>query len=186
MVACSSPSTFLLPDHRPRGPGSQHSVAQVAAPGGWKQPPGPLQGKLLAPTLGRPPGLPERDVAATDGRVVDALAVQVALAMLSCWRGLVPSGCPTLTWFTRKLVGEEGFTIRAIEPGRLLLACHKPKVEWVLNQGLWPRVGHCSWLFLLEPLVGGKTRLIVWDRLRLGRRAAATKDLIIRLALLGA
>lgn len=66
-----------------------------------------------------------------------------------------------------QLIGEEGSTIRAIEPGRLLLlAYHKPKVEWVLKQGLWPRFGHCSWLFLLEPLAGGKTRLIVRDRIR--------------------
>jgi len=68
-----------------------------------------------------------------------------------------------------QLIGEEGSTIRAIEPGRLLLlSYHWPKTKWVLKQGLWPKFGHCSWAFVLEPREGGKTRLIVRDRYRSG------------------
>jgi hypothetical protein len=68
-----------------------------------------------------------------------------------------------------QVIGEEGSTIRAIEPNRLLLlSYHWPKTEWVWKQGLWPKFGHCSWAFVLEPLAGGRTRLIVRDRFRSG------------------
>ena len=40
--------------------------------------------------------------------------------------------------------------------------------EWIWKQGLWPKFGHCSWAFVLEPRDGGKTRLIVRDRYRSG------------------
>lgn len=33
---------------------------------------------------------------------------------------------------------------------------------------MWPTFGHCSWAFVLEPLDGGRTRLIVRDRFRSG------------------
>ena len=65
------------------------------------------------------------------------------------------------------MIGEEGFTIRAIDPNRLfLVSYHWPTTQWVLKQGLWPKFGHCSWVFVLEPAQGGKTRLIVRDRIR--------------------
>lgn len=66
-----------------------------------------------------------------------------------------------------QVIGEEGSTIRAIEPNRLLLVSyHWPKTEWVCKQGLWPKFGHCSWAFVLESANDGKTRLIVRDRIR--------------------
>src|SRR4029453_79468 len=67
-----------------------------------------------------------------------------------------------------QVIGEEGSTIRAVEPNRLLLllSYHWPKTQWVLKQGLWPKFGHCIWAFVLEPLEGGRTRLIVRDRMR--------------------
>jgi hypothetical protein len=66
-----------------------------------------------------------------------------------------------------QVVGEEGLTIRAIEPDRLLLlSYHWPKTQWIVKQGLWPKFGHCSWAFVLEPLEGGRTRLISRDRVR--------------------
>jgi hypothetical protein len=69
-----------------------------------------------------------------------------------------------------QVIGEEGFTIRAIEPNRLLLlSYHFPKTEWVLKQGLWPRFGHCSWAFVLQPLPAGRTRLLVRTRYRAAR-----------------
>jgi uncharacterized protein YndB with AHSA1/START domain len=68
-----------------------------------------------------------------------------------------------------QVIGEEGFTIRAVEPNRLLLlSFHWPKTEWVWKQGLWPKFGHCSWAFVLEPVEGGRTRLITRDRYRSG------------------
>src|SRR6266511_1592712 len=48
----------------------------------------------------------------------------------------------------------------------LLLSYHWPKTQWIAKQGLWPKFGHCSWAFVLEPLEGGRTRLIVRDRMR--------------------
>ena len=64
-----------------------------------------------------------------------------------------------------QVVGEEGFTVRAIKPKRLLLlSYHYSKTEWVRKQGLWPRFGHCSWAFVLRPLPGGRTRLITRAR----------------------
>ena len=68
-----------------------------------------------------------------------------------------------------QVIGEEGFTIRAVEPNRLLLlSFHWPKTKWVWKQGLWPKFGHCSWAFMLEPVKGGRTRLITRDRYRSG------------------
>jgi hypothetical protein len=69
-----------------------------------------------------------------------------------------------------QVIGEEGSTIRAIEPNRLLLVSyHFPKTQWVCKQGLWPRFGHCSWAFVLQPLPGGRTRLITRTRYRAAR-----------------
>ena len=68
-----------------------------------------------------------------------------------------------------QLIGEEGFTIAAVEPGRLLLlSYHWPKTQWVLKQGVWPKFGHCSWAFVLEPRGQAATRLIVRVRYRTG------------------
>ena len=40
-----------------------------------------------------------------------------------------------------QVVGEEGFTVRAIEPDRLLLlSYHWPRTTWVVKQGLWPQI----------------------------------------------
>jgi hypothetical protein len=69
-----------------------------------------------------------------------------------------------------QVIGEEGFTIRAIEPNRLLLlSYHFPRTEWILKQGLWPRFGHCSWAFVLQPLPGQRTRLLTRTRYRAAR-----------------
>ena len=69
-----------------------------------------------------------------------------------------------------QLVGEEGSTIQAIEPNRLLLlSYHWPTTVWVRKQGLWPKFGHCSWAFLLDPMAGGRTRLVVRTRYRVDR-----------------
>jgi len=64
-----------------------------------------------------------------------------------------------------RVISEEGSTIRAIEPNRLLLllSYHWPKTQWILKQGLWPKFDHCSWAFVLEPLEGDRTRLIIRD-----------------------
>jgi uncharacterized protein YndB with AHSA1/START domain len=61
-----------------------------------------------------------------------------------------------------QVIGEEGYTIVAIEPPRLLLlAFHHPRVEWIVKGGVWPRFGASSWAFILEPTDGGhRTRLI--------------------------
>jgi hypothetical protein len=48
----------------------------------------------------------------------------------------------------------------------LLLSYHWPKTQWIAKQGLWPKFGHCSWAFVLEPLEGGRTPLISRDRVR--------------------
>ena len=68
-----------------------------------------------------------------------------------------------------QVIGEEGSTIRVIEPERLLvLSYHWPKTVWVRKQGLWPKFGHCSWVFVLKPSPGNKTRLLVRTRYRSG------------------
>ena len=69
-----------------------------------------------------------------------------------------------------QVIGEEGFTVRAVEVDQLLLlSYHYPKPDWVLKQGLWPRFGSCSWVFVLRPLQEGRTRLIARTRYRVDR-----------------
>jgi uncharacterized protein YndB with AHSA1/START domain len=64
-------------------------------------------------------------------------------------------------------IGEEGFAVRELEPGRhLVLAFGYPKTEWVIKQGLWPKFGHCSMCLQLRPVHGGdRTRLLYRVRL---------------------
>jgi hypothetical protein len=61
-----------------------------------------------------------------------------------------------------EVIGDEGYTIARIEPpSLLLLELQHPHVEWVRKEGLWPRFGHSTWAFVLEPLDGGRrTRLL--------------------------
>ena len=75
-----------------------------------------------------------------------------------------------------QVIGEEGLTIRAIDPPRLLLlSYHWPRMGWVHKRGLWPRFGHCSWAFLLERVDDGvKTRLITRTRYRVDRLDLST------------
>jgi len=59
-------------------------------------------------------------------------------------------------------VGEEGLTIRAIEPNRsLVLSFSHPTTVWVFKEGIWPKFGASSLSYLLRPLEAGRTRLIV-------------------------
>ena len=69
-----------------------------------------------------------------------------------------------------EVIGEEGNTVRKIEPNRLLLlSFHYPKTEWVVKAGVWPKFGDESWCWFLEPLDGGeRTRLIT--RVRYARK----------------
>jgi hypothetical protein len=66
-----------------------------------------------------------------------------------------------------QVIGEEGFTVRELEPGRhLVLAFHYPKTQWVVKQGVWPKFGHCSMCLLLRPVRDGeRTRLVYRVRL---------------------
>jgi hypothetical protein len=48
------------------------------------------------------------------------------------------------------------------------MAYHYPQVEWVLKEGLWPRFGECSFVFVLEPADDRATRLMVRTRFTLG------------------
>jgi hypothetical protein len=61
-----------------------------------------------------------------------------------------------------QVIGEEGFAVRDLEPGRhLVLAFGYPKTEWVVKQGVWPKFGHCSMCLALRPLQDGeRTRLL--------------------------
>jgi len=59
-------------------------------------------------------------------------------------------------------IGEEGLTIRAIEPNRsLVLAFSHPATVWVFKEGIWPKFGASSLSYLLLPLDAGRTRLVV-------------------------
>lgn len=61
-----------------------------------------------------------------------------------------------------EIIGEEGLTVRAIEPGRsLLLAFSHPTTVWVFKEGIWPKFGASSLSYLLRPLDAGRTRLVV-------------------------
>lgn len=61
-----------------------------------------------------------------------------------------------------QVIGEEGFAVRELEPGRhLVLGFHYPKTQWVVKQGVWPKFGHCSMCLQLRPVHdGGRTRLL--------------------------
>jgi hypothetical protein len=64
-------------------------------------------------------------------------------------------------------IGEEGFTIREIEPTEFLVLSYRfPGTEWVRKQGLWPRFGECSLAFVLRRLPQDRTRLISRTRYR--------------------
>lgn len=66
-----------------------------------------------------------------------------------------------------QVIGEEGFAVRDLEPGRhLVLGFRYPKTEWVVKQGLWPKFGHCSMCLQLRPVRDGeRTRLLYRVRL---------------------
>jgi hypothetical protein len=61
-----------------------------------------------------------------------------------------------------QVLGEEGLTVRQIEPNRhLVLSFHYPKTTWVVKQGVWPHFGHTSACLQLKPLRDGqRTRLL--------------------------
>lgn len=66
-------------------------------------------------------------------------------------------------------IGEEGFTVRSFQANKhLVLAYHYPQVEWVLKEGLWPKFGECSFVFVLQPTNDQGTRLLVRTRFTLG------------------
>jgi hypothetical protein len=50
----------------------------------------------------------------------------------------------------------------------LVLAYHYRQVEWVRKEGLWPKFGECSLVFVLQPTNDGGTRLLVRTRFTLG------------------
>ena len=59
-------------------------------------------------------------------------------------------------------IGEEGLTIRALEPNSsLVLAFSHPTTVWVFKEGIWPKFGASSLSYLLRPLDDGHTRLVV-------------------------
>ncbi len=59
-------------------------------------------------------------------------------------------------------IGEEGLTIRAVEPNRsLVLAFSHPTTVWVFKEGIWPKFGASSLSYLLHPLDADPTRLVV-------------------------
>jgi uncharacterized protein YndB with AHSA1/START domain len=66
-----------------------------------------------------------------------------------------------------QVIGEEGFAVRELEPGRhLVLAFQYPKTQWVVKQGVWPKFGHCSMCLQLRPVHDGeRTRLLYRVRL---------------------
>lgn len=68
---------------------------------------------------------------------------------------------------TGEVIGEEGFAVRELVPGRhLVLAFGYPKTQWVIKQGIWPKFGHCSMCLQLRPLHDGeRTRLVYRVRL---------------------
>lgn len=77
-----------------------------------------------------------------------------------------------------QVIGEEGFAVRELEPGRhLVLGFHYPKTQWVVKQGVWPKFGHCSMCLQLRPVHDGeRTRLLYRVRLSappLGRAVMA-------------
>ncbi|MDD5468885.1 MAG: SRPBCC family protein [Anaerolineales bacterium] len=60
------------------------------------------------------------------------------------------------------VIGEEGLTIRAIDPARgLILSFFHPKTTWVFKEGIWPKFGASSLVYILRPLHSRHTRLIV-------------------------
>jgi hypothetical protein len=78
----------------------------------------------------------------------------------------VPSATQILPEFQSphigEVIGEEGLTIKAIEPDRsLVLAFSNPTTVWVFKEGIWPKFGASSLSYLLQPLTPGRTRLVV-------------------------
>lgn len=65
------------------------------------------------------------------------------------------------------IIGEEGLTIRKIEPARtLVLSFSHPKTIWVFKEGIWPKFGESSLCYSLRSVDGNQTRLIA--RMRFG------------------
>jgi hypothetical protein len=78
----------------------------------------------------------------------------------------VPSATRVLPEFQNpqvgEVIGEEGLTIRAIEPSRhLVLSFSHPTTVWVFKEGIWPKFGASSLTYLLRPIATGRTRLVV-------------------------
>jgi hypothetical protein len=68
------------------------------------------------------------------------------------------------------VIGEEGFTVRSFEVNRhLVMSWHYPEVQWVVKDGLWPKFGECSMVFVLRQLSERSTRLLIRTRLDYGR-----------------
>jgi hypothetical protein len=60
------------------------------------------------------------------------------------------------------VIGEEGLTIRAIDQTRLLvLSFAHPKTIWVFKEGIWPKFGASSLVYVLRPVDDTRTRLII-------------------------
>ncbi len=61
-----------------------------------------------------------------------------------------------------EIVGEEGLTIRVVEPNRsFVLAFSHPTTVWVFKEGIWPKFGASSLSYLLRRLDARHTRLVV-------------------------
>ncbi len=61
-----------------------------------------------------------------------------------------------------EVIGEEGLTIRAVEPGAsLVLSFAHPITKWVFKEGVWPKFGASSLSYLLVPIDSYHTRLLV-------------------------
>jgi hypothetical protein len=64
-----------------------------------------------------------------------------------------------------QVIGEEGLTVRVIEPNRsLVLSFSHPNTVWVFKEGIWPKFGASSLSYNLRPLENGRTRLVVRTR----------------------
>ncbi len=86
----------------------------------------------------------------------------------------VPSATRVLPEFQNlrvgEVIGEEGLTVRAIEPNRyLVLSFSHPATVWVFKEGIWPKFGANSLTYLLRPIGEGRTRLVVRMRFSASR-----------------
>jgi hypothetical protein len=60
------------------------------------------------------------------------------------------------------VIGEEGLTIRAIDPeASLVTSFSHPKTIWVFKEGIWPKFGSSSMTYVLSPAGEDQTRLVV-------------------------